>query len=267
MGSYDFEEVRVARTLTGLSTGGLSLGRIDRVVDRLHESAAPGQRPLADWRLTVEGDRVVVRDGDQRRDPSGQLLIAFEDDASTQLGEETERAVCLPLSSLPAPTAGPDADTLRQAAEELSESNQLELAAEAYRLLLISGAPDAGTPDAEDQFALADVLYRLGDLGAARERLLVCLERDEAYLDARLSLGCVYAELGSWELAAAAFEGVLELMPDCADALIGLADARQELGQPDEAAQLRRRLLVVAPEGPWSDEARASLLRGGETGV
>ncbi len=260
--SYDFEEVRVARTLAGLSSAGLSLGRIDQLVDRLRESAPHGQRPLADWDLSVDGDSVVVRDGDQRRDPTGQLLMAFDEEAPLSPAGGEDRAVCLPLSPIPDPPIGPDDHELRQAAQELSESGQLDLAAEAYRTLLLSGRGDT-----EDQFALADALCRLGDLGAARERLLVCLERDESHLDARLSLGCVYAELGSWELAAAAFQGVLEQMPDCADALIGLAEVRQELGQPDEAAQLRRRLLVVAPEGPWSDEARASLSIVGETGV
>ena len=49
----------------------------------------------------------------------------------------------------------------------------------------------AGGPTAEIHFALADVLYRMGDLPAARERYYAAVEQDEEYVEARANLGSV----------------------------------------------------------------------------
>ena len=58
---------------------------------------------------------------------------------------------------------------------------------------------------------MAEVLYRAGDLPAARERYFMALELDEHYVEARANLGCVLLDLGEKELALAAFSGALKL--------------------------------------------------------
>ncbi len=63
----------------------------------------------------------------------------------------------------------------------------------------------------------------------------MAIELDENYVEARANLGCVLAELGDRELAAAAFEGALTLHPEYADAHFHLARTLDELQRPDES--------------------------------
>ena len=93
-------------------------------------------------------------------------------------------------------------------AAELEEDGQLAAAADMYR-----AAMAAGGPKAEICFQVAELLYRLGDLGGARERYYMAVELDEDYVEARANLGCVLAETGQHELAVAAFEGRTALSP------------------------------------------------------
>ena len=72
-------------------------------------------------------------------------------------------------------------------------------------------------------FQLAELLYRIGDLHAARERYYMAIELDEDYVEARANLGCVLVELGQRDLAIAAFEGALSLHADYADVHYHLA--------------------------------------------
>ena len=82
---------------------------------------------------------------------------------------------------------------------------------------------------------------------------------DPDHLEARTSLGCVLAEQGDFELAAAAFEGVLRQQPDYADAHWHLAGVLAELDQPGNARQHLLSFLALAPESPWADVARDQL--------
>ena len=68
--------------------------------------------------------------------------------------------------------------------------------------------PPAGRT-AEICFLLAELLYQMHDLPAARERYYMAIELDEDYVEARANLGCVLADLGERELAISAFEGAL----------------------------------------------------------
>jgi tetratricopeptide (TPR) repeat protein len=67
--------------------------------------------------------------------------------------------------------------------------------------------------------------------------------------------------LGQLELAAAAFQGTLRCHPDYADVHYHLARTLDELGVADEATVHWRRFVELAPESPWSEEARDRLSR------
>lgn len=246
---FGFEELPVAKTLARMADAGLTASGVDRIVDQLHASADPGERPLADWEFDFQGGEVVVRQGDGCCEASGQLLLPFHAAADDSADPASSECKLLRFRE-PLPGVG----QLRAKAEDWLEQGDAEQAEEAYRSILMSGQ---GT--AEDHFGLAEALYHKGDLSGARERFAVCLEHDEDHLDARLSLGCVYAELGVYDLAVPALLGVLDAAPDCPDALIPLADLYDRLGHQDEADELRRQLLRVAPDGPWSQEAQERL--------
>lgn len=247
---FDFEELCVAKTLAKLTAAGFTAERVDRVVDQLQAAAGESQRPLLQWDLVVHDGAVVVRRDGVLREAGGQLLLRFEPEA-------IDPAARIPVT-LASPEDTPNIDVLRSHAEEQLDLGSLETAEDIYRSILLSGQ---ATPD--DQYALADTLYRRGDLPAARERYSACLEADQSRQDARLNLGCIYAELGDEELAMAAFCGVLDRDPDCPDALIQLASLYDRLGRGVQAAQLWLRLLKTAPEGPWLEEARRRLVEQG----
>jgi tetratricopeptide (TPR) repeat protein len=139
-------------------------------------------------------------------------------------------------------------------AAELEEEGQLESAAEMYR-----AAMAAGGPTAERCFQLAELLYRLEDRAGARERYFMAIELDEGYVEARVNLGCLLAEIGQAELAAAALQGALASHPDYADAHYHLARVLDSLGRTTEAAQHWRAVWDLAPESPWGEQARERL--------
>lgn len=257
---FDFQEVAVARRLMQLIQAGCSLRTIDRRLDELARLTPHLERPLADPAVVVEGRRLVLRRGDDLAEPGGQLLLDFDavpdDDnresvialfAPEQDVSEALRGGVGSNESL----AGSLAAHWQQEALDWEDEGRLDRAAESYRTLLMAVGPRA-----EIQFALADALYRAGDLTAARERYYAALEIDEEYIEARASLGCVLAELGELELAAATFEGALSYHAEFADVHFHLAQVLDRLDRGSDAAEHFRTFLALAPESPWATAAR-----------
>lgn len=147
-----------------------------------------------------------------------------------------------------------DPQALEELADELEIAGQLREATEMVRAAMAAGGP---TP--ELCFRLADLLYRLGDVPAARERYYMAIELDDDFVEARANLGCVLAETGDLELAVAAFEGALAFHGDYADVHYHLAKALDQLNRSPEAKQHWESFLALAPSSPWAPEARRRL--------
>jgi len=141
-----------------------------------------------------------------------------------------------------------------QMAGQLEDDGQLENAAEMYR-----AAMAAGGPNAENCFLLAELLYQIHDLPAARERYYMAIELDEDYVEARANLGCVLAEMGEQDLAISAFQGALAYHDAYPDVHYHLGRILDEIGRSDEAAGHWQSFLRLAPTSPWADEARRRL--------
>jgi len=252
---FDFAEVAVARHLASLHSAGCSLTVIDRKLTELNHSMPEMARPLCDPSVVVSGRQLILRRGDDLSEPGGQLLIDF--DKPTESDEPTEVLLSV-VEGLPGEEApGEILSTIEQLQLEAlkwEDQGELSLAVEAYRTLLMAAGPKA-----EIHFALADLLYRMGDLAAARERFFVAIELDEEYVEARASLGCVLAESGELELAVAAFEGALSFHADYADVHYHLANALDRLKKNSEAEFHWRTFLALAPESPWAEMARERL--------
>jgi tetratricopeptide (TPR) repeat protein len=264
---FDFEEVAIARRLADLVHAGCSPRMIDRRLTELQKLMPDVERPLADPALVVEGRRMFLRRGDDLAEPGGQLLMDFnahqdeeQDQGSRAVIYMTARADVFGRSERTSSAESAEAliERLQQEALDWEDEGQLDRAAETYRTLL-----RAAGPRAEIHFALADVLYRAGDLSAARERYYAALELDEEYVEARASLGCVLAETGELELAAATFEGALEYHPDFADVHFHLANALERLERREEAHVHFSIFLELAPESPWAEAARDRLAAAG----
>jgi tetratricopeptide (TPR) repeat protein len=257
---FDFEEAAVARRLAQLHHAGCSLRVIDNRLAELARLAPHLERPLADPALVVEGKRLFLRRGEDLTEPTGQLLLDFdatEADEADVIALFSEAHVAPSTSSVRGAAENEAASIVeqwRQEALDWEDEGRLDRAADAYRALLMATGPQA-----ETQFALADVLYRAGDLPAARERYYAALECDEEYVEARASLGCVLAELGELELAAATFEGALAFHADFADVHFHLAHVLERMDRGAEAAMHYQTFLTLAPESPWAASARDRL--------
>lgn len=256
---------------------------------------AQSQRPLSQLSIIVEGKNVLLRDGEGLVATNGQKHFDFlaaasdawaGDDATTivlptnnQLDSDDSRntpriSLDVGMDDVPDDVSGGQflsfedqaAMLQRRSVENLSPDELIELAIEAeddgdeataiefYRALSMSHGPTAHVC-----FRIAELLYQCGDLEAARERYFMAIEIDEAFVEARASLGCVLMELGQSEFAIATFRGALDHHPDFPDVHYHLARLLDESGKTDAATTHWEAFLQLAPKSPWAEEARNRL--------
>jgi tetratricopeptide (TPR) repeat protein len=258
---FDFQEVATARRLAELLAAGVSPAAIERKLTELARYVPGVKRPLAQLSVIVRGSRLLLRQGDGLIGPGGQLFFDFDTPAPEARGPTTDaqataeapRIISLAESLRSnAMLMGPD--ELLSLAADLEDEGNLAAAVEAYRAYAAAAGPRA-----QVCFAMAELLYRLGDVAAARERYYMAIELDEDLVEARANLGCVLAEQGDRELAVAALEGALALHPDYADAHFHLARTLEDLNRGNEAVNHWREFLRLAPESPWASAARQRL--------
>jgi len=256
---FDFSEVAVARHLAALYEAGCSLAVIDRKLTELHRSMPEVARPLCDPSVVVSDRQLILRLGDDLAELGGQLLIDFDKPAEADEPAEVLLSVADAGQIVNAYHVDGEAtlstfEQLQLEALKWEDQGELSRAVETYRTLLIASGPTA-----EVHFALADLLYRMGDLAAARERFYAAIELDEEYVEARANLGCVLAENGELDLAVAAFQGALAFHADYADVHYHLANALDRLQKRPEAELHWQTFLALAPESPWAEMARTRL--------
>ena len=257
---FDFSQLVVGRNLARLLAGGLSLREIDSQLTGLGAGDAAAAARVAD-RIVADGRRLSLRDGDKLLAAGGQLHLGFytADWTDDGAGDEPPRVVALGEHAV---ACGRTADRavdddvaeILGLADDLEAAGEFVEATEALRAVL-----QAQGPTAPVLFTLAELLYRTGDLAAARERYYAVIEIDAGHLRARTSLGCVLAELGDHELALAALEGVLRQEPGYADAHWHIAGVLLNLGRTREARHHLGTFLALAPESPWASLARQRL--------
>jgi tetratricopeptide (TPR) repeat protein len=269
---FDFGQLVVARQLARLLAGGLSLREIDAKLAGLAPGGPRAAARVAE-RIVADGRRLSIRSGDRLLGAGGQLQFGFYTDrlvsreALEPLGAEDlagppivelaagrwqEVAIEVPETAVR--EAAHEVAEILDMADDLEAAGEFVEAAEALRAVL-----QAQGPTAPVMFMLAELLYRTGDLTAARERYYATIELDADHLRARASLGCLLAELGEHELALAALEGVLKQEPDYADAHWHIAGVLADLGRTSEARHHLGTFLALAPESPWADVARERL--------
>lgn len=260
---FDFQQLVVGRQLARLLTAGFSLRDIDAKLAALASGGAAAAARAA-GRIVADGRRLSLRRDNRLLGDGGQMQLGFYTDGLA-LDDDT---VAMPLvhTTVPAPTGdgsifiGVDGDEPDSAAELLDLAADLEAAGEyAEASEALRAVLQADRPTAQVVFMLAELLYRAGDLTAARERYYAAVELDADHLEARASLGCVLAELGEHELALAALEGVLRQQPDYADAHWHMAGVLTDVGRPDDAQRHLRTFLALAPASPWAKLAREQL--------
>lgn len=269
---FDFQEVVTARRVAQLLAAGATPQDIENKLDQISRLVPDIDRPLAQLSVIVEGRELLLRDSEGLLEPGGQRRFDF--DSKPESRDEDQPT---PLPSLypephsptaaddalsdvadrpaaPSGFASADAQALLRQAADYEDAGELDIAVDAYRSVLFMAGPSA-----EVNFQLAELLYRRGEVTAARERYYVVLELDEDYVEARANLGCVLAETGQTDLAIAAFEGALMRHREYPDVHFHLARALDDVSQPGEALEHWRAFLSLAPNSPWAIEARDRL--------
>jgi tetratricopeptide (TPR) repeat protein len=253
---FGFEEIATARLLAQWKQKGASVHSIQRQLSLLRESLGVDV-DLKSLPVVAVGKRLLLRHGETILEASGQLHFSF-----TSASDEEESPATLNFEQAvaqrrPARAIQPEYASLEQMIEEAlqaEDADDCEAAIEWYRSALAAHGPN---PDI--CFQLAELLYRQGDVTAARERYFMALELDPELVEAQANLGCVLAECGQVDLAIAAFEGALKHYEEFADVHFHLARALDEIGQPTRAAEHWKRFLELAPASPWADEATERL--------
>jgi tetratricopeptide (TPR) repeat protein len=268
---FDFQEISTARQLARLLAAGVSPSLIETKLEELARFVPDVERPLAQLSVIVEGRQLLLRQGEGLVEPGGQRRFDFDslvfdegddayDQTNTTEASQAGRAPHKHAAFLRLERHDVDSLAERDCAElvalaaEFEDEGELASAVEVYRTLLLMRGPNA-----DINFQLAELLYRLGDSSAALERYYMAVEIDEDFVEARANLGCVLEELGHHELAIAAFFGALQRHPDYPDVHYHLAGVLEECGRFDEARDHWREFLALAPDSPWASEARERL--------
>lgn len=250
---FGFDAVLPLKIVRSMLDAGFSLSRTLSRLRRIQRHVPEG--PLD---IRVEGEDVLFVTEKGPVDQDGQHRFAFVLDPEPLAGKnETETktppSTADPLALLESVFQSEDREpndvaTLCEAAWTLESDGNLQGALDLYRAALAAGGPDP-----QINFQIAELLYRLGDRTAARERYFTAIELDEHFVEARANLGCVLVELGNDELAAAAFRGALKYHPEYAEVHFHLGMLLRRVGLDEEAGEHLRTFLELAPDSPWAE--------------
>jgi len=106
------------------------------------------------------------------------------------------------------------------------------------------------TPRIEAQFAQAIQALRSGK-GSDAEKLLKAIAQEAPdHAESHLVLGILYSRTQRWQFADPYLTKVLLLQPNRDEAMYWLAQAKKNLGQVQEAADLCERALLIQPQNP-----------------
>ena len=235
---FDKEVILPLKIMQNMIAAGLS---VPSAIDRLRKIGRYKPEHLS--AVQLEGKDLIFTTEEGSVDQNGQKRFPFVEEAEPVSVPESFDPLAILDSIFEPDTESNDPVLLCEAACELEARGNLEGAADLYRAALAAGGVNP-----QINFQLAEILYRLRDLPAARERYFSAIELDENFVEARANLGCVLAELGRDDLAAAAFRGALKLHPDYAEVRLHLGLLLKRQGRFDEAEEQFQLFKELMPE-------------------
>ena len=249
---YRFRELVAARAATGLLEGGATVRQVREALDGARRLAPDAETPLAELRLVVHEQRIVVEQDRLRFDPrTGQALLDF------QLGElerETKESLLTGMVRPMIPPADAAEIWFARAAEWDGDPERWESAVDAYGRVI---ALDPGYAAAWNNLGLLQ--HRMGHYERAGECYKAALEADDSCCQAAFNLGSLHEDLGDFPSAIHWYRRALEMEPDYADAHFNLAGVLGKAGRADSAAIHWRRYLELDLGSPWVQIARSHL--------
>jgi tetratricopeptide (TPR) repeat protein len=256
---FDFQEVQSARQLATWVEQGVKPVEIQKQLGRFTSTLPNTQRSLTQLDIILEGRHLLFRHGEGLIEAGGQRRIDFDafEEGPTEVDEVPPSILNL-AEHQQQMAARADAelsqDEILNFALSLESDGRVRESIEWYRLLLAKFGATA-----ELHFQLAELLYREGEIEAARERYYAAIELDDTFVEARANLGCVLYETGRTDLAIAAFRGALALYEEYADVHYHLARLLDEVDHRSEALRHWQRFIQLAPQSPWIHEAEQRL--------
>ena len=225
---FSFQDLVLVRTAIELERARVPPRRVQRALRELRVQL-PADRPLSAIRITAEGDRVVVHDGEIVWSPdSRQVHLDF------RVADIVARVENFASAATPEGigSAGePSADEWFELGLEY-EASSPQLARELYRRVL-----ERDPSHADALVNLGCLLHEAGLLDEAREHYHRALEAKPGNATAAFNLGVVLEDMGQPEAAYDAYSRAVEADQSMADAYFNLSRLCETSG--DRAAALR----------------------------
>jgi len=240
---FDFRQAAIARSLSEMTAGGLSIERIRTALNQLQKRMPDLKEPLQQLKILEHNGPLLVRlESGDLAEVTGQMQLQFDN---------APQPAPAGLRLVPTLTA---ADWHQQAIEQ-EKAGVLHEAEQSYRQAMLCGGP---TPQLA--FDLATLLTKLGKIAQAIERYLLAVELDPDYSEAWNNLGILQAQTGELRGACEAFRRALSITPEDPKLHYNLGDVLETMGFREEARKHWQMYLRYDPAGPpWSDYARERL--------
>ncbi|MFP5245775.1 MAG: tetratricopeptide repeat protein [Thermoanaerobaculia bacterium] len=223
---FGFHDIIILRTAGELTSARIPQRKVRRVLQALREQLPEGAS-LTGVRISADGERVIVRDGEAVWNPeSGQSLFDFS------VAELARKSAPFLMSAVRDARKRSDelsADQWYQLACEL-EISSTEEAKDAYERAL-----RADPQHADAHINLGRILHEEGAPAAAEQHYRAALEADPQHETAAFNLGVALEDLGRVDDAIKAYRKALALDAENADAHFNLAGIYERRGEKQAA--------------------------------
>jgi tetratricopeptide (TPR) repeat protein len=251
-GGYRFRELVSARAASTLLESGATVRQVREALDGARRLAPDAVTPLAELRLVVQDQRIVVEQDRVRLDPrTGQALLDF---AGGDLERETRESLLMGMVRPLIPPADAAEIWFARASAWDGDPERWEEAVDAYNRVVDI---DPGYAAAWNNLGLLQ--HRMGRYERAQACYRAALEADDSCCQAAFNLGSLHEDLSDHSTAIGWYRRALEMEPDYADAHFNLAGVLGKAGDPDAAAIHWRRYLELDLGSPWARIARSHL--------
>lgn len=223
---FGFHDLIILRTAGELTAARIPQRKVRHVLEKLREQLPEGSS-LTSVRITADGERVIVRDGEAMWNPeSGQSLFDF---AVSEIAQKTK------------PFLMAAAREARERSDEMSADDWYDLACE-LEISSIDQARDAyeralrADPEHADAHVnLGRILHEEGAPAAAEQHYRAALEANPEHETAAFNLGVALEDLGKIDDAIRAYKDALAFDDENADAHYNLAGIYERRGEKQAA--------------------------------